>query len=59
MPTRATIIGAMTAVAVAAATIVFATSLSQVVNDGRFYGSNFDLAIELATGHPTRRRSTG
>ncbi len=50
VPTRATIIGAITAVTVAAATIVFASSLDRVVNDGRFYGSNFDLAIEFDEG---------
>ncbi len=50
MPTRATIIGAITAITVAAATIVFASSLDRVVNDGRFYGSNFDLAIDLDEG---------
>jgi ABC-type lipoprotein release transport system permease subunit len=59
VPTRATIVGAMTAIAVAAATIVFATSLSQVVNDGRFYGSNFDLAIELADGTPDQAAIDG
>lgn len=47
VPTRATIIGAVTAVAVAAATIVFASSLGRVVDDGRFYGSNFDARIEF------------
>jgi hypothetical protein len=52
VPTRATIVGAMTAIAVAAATVVFATSLDQVVNDGRFYGSNFDLAIDFDEGAP-------
>ena len=50
MPTRATIIGAITAITVAAATIVFASSLDRVVNDGRFYGSNFDLAIDFDEG---------
>ena len=50
VPTRATIIGAITAVTVAAATIVFASSLDRVVNDGRFYGSNFDLAIDFDEG---------
>ena len=47
VPTRATIIGAVTAVAVAAATIVFASSLGRVVDNGRFYGSNFDAGIEF------------
>ena len=47
VPTRATIIGAITAIAIAAATIVFASSLDRVVNDGRFYGSNFDLALDF------------
>ena len=47
VPTRATIIGAVTAVAVAAATIVFASSLGRVVDNGRFYGSNFDARIEF------------
>ena len=47
VPTRATIIGAVTAIAVAAATIVFASSLDRVVHDGRFYGSNFDLALDF------------
>lgn len=47
VPTRATIIGAMTAVAVAVATIVFAASLDRVVHDGRFYGSNFDVALDF------------
>ena len=50
VPTRATIIGAITAVIVASATIVFASSLDRVVNDGRFYGSNFDLAIDFDEG---------
>ena len=50
VPTRATIIGAITAITVAAATIVFASSLDRVVNDGRFYGSNFDLAIDFDEG---------
>lgn len=53
VPTRATIVGAITAVVVAAATIVFASSLDRVVNDGRFYGSNFDLAIDFEGGLPT------
>ncbi len=53
VPTRATIVGAITAVMVAAATIVFASSLDRVVNDGRFYGSNFDLAIDFQEGLPT------
>lgn len=47
VPTRATIIGAVTAITIAAATIVFASSLDRVVNDGRFYGSNFDLALDF------------
>jgi len=47
VPTRATIIGAVTAIGVAAATIVFASSLDRVVHDGRFYGSNFDLALDF------------
>ena len=47
VPTRATIIGAVTAIAVAVATIVFASSLDRVVHDGRFYGSNFDLALDF------------
>lgn len=47
VPTRATIIGAITAITVAAATIVFASSLDRVVHDGRFYGSNFDVSINL------------
>ena len=47
VPTRATIVGAVTAIAVATATIVFASSLDRVVHDGRFYGSNFDVAIDL------------
>jgi hypothetical protein len=47
VPTRATIIGALTAVAVAVATIVFAASLDRVVNDGKFYGSNYDVAIDF------------
>ncbi len=47
VPTRATIVGAMTAIAIAVATIVFASSLDRVVNDGRFYGSNFDLALDF------------
>jgi hypothetical protein len=50
VPTRATIIGAITAVTVAAATIVFASSLDRVVEDGRFYGSNFDLALDFDEG---------
>ncbi len=50
VPTRATIIGAVTAVTVAAATIVFASSLDRVVDDGRFYGSNFDVAIDFDDG---------
>ena len=53
VPTRATVVGAITAVTVAAATIVFASSLDRVVNDGRFYGSNFDLAIDFEGGLPT------
>ena len=53
VPTRATIVGAITAVVVAAATIVFASSLDRVVEDSRFYGSNFDLAIDFAEGAPT------
>lgn len=47
VPTRATIIGAITAITVAAATIVFASSIDRVINDGRFYGSNFDVTMEL------------
>lgn len=53
VPTRATIVGAVTAVTVAAATIVFASSLDRVVEDGRFYGSNFDLAIGFFEGAAT------
>jgi hypothetical protein len=48
VPTRATIVGAITAITVAAATIVFASSLDRVVHDGRFYGSNFDVSIDFA-----------
>ena len=47
VPTRATIIGAATAVAVAAATMVFASSLGRVVDNGRFYGSNFDTVVDF------------
>ena len=47
VPTRATIVGAATAIAIAAATIVFASSLDRVVNEGRFYGSNFDLVLDF------------
>ncbi len=47
VPTRATIIGAITAISVATATIVFASSLDRVVNDGRFFGSNFDIGIDF------------
>ncbi len=46
VPTRATNIGAVTAVAIAASTIVFAASLDRVVDDGRFYGSNFDVVYD-------------
>ena len=46
VPTRATIVGALTAVAVATATIVFASSLDRVVSDGKFYGSNFDVIVD-------------
>jgi hypothetical protein len=46
VPTRATNIGAITAVAIAASTIVFAASLDRVVDNGRFYGTNFDVSIE-------------
>lgn len=46
VPTRATIVGALTAVAVATATVVFASSLDRVVADGKFYGSNFDIVID-------------
>ncbi len=49
VPTRATIIGAITAITVAVATIVFAASLDNVVHDGRFYGSNFDVSIDFAS----------
>ena len=58
VPTRATIIGAITAIIVASATIVFASSLDRVVNDGRFYGSNFDLAIDFDEGTRRIRRSS-
>ncbi len=47
VPTRATIIGAVTAVTVAVATIVFASSLDRVVDEPRFYGSNFDVAVDF------------
>ena len=47
VPTRATIIGAATAITVAAATIVFASSLDRVAHDGRFYGSNFDAFLDF------------
>ncbi len=47
VPTRATIIGAVTAIAVAAGTVVFASSLDRVVSDGRFYGSEFDVAVDF------------
>ncbi len=47
VPTRATNIGAVTAVSIAAMTIVFAASLDRMVGDGRFYGTNFDVSIEL------------
>jgi len=50
VPTRATIIGAITAITVAAATIVFASSLDRVVHDGRFYGSNFDVIVDADDG---------
>jgi ABC-type lipoprotein release transport system permease subunit len=50
VPTRATIIGAITAITVAAATIVFASSLDRVVHDGRFFGSNFDVIIDREDG---------
>ena len=46
VPTRATNLGAVTAVAIAASTIVFAASLDRVVDDGRFYGTNFDVAFD-------------
>jgi ABC-type lipoprotein release transport system permease subunit len=52
VPTRATIVGAVTAVMVATATIVFASSLDRVVSDGRFFGSNFDLTIDFDDGPP-------
>lgn len=45
VPTRATIAGAATAVAVIVAIVVFAASLDRVVEDPRFYGSNYDVAI--------------
>jgi len=50
VPTRATIAGAATAVAVVVAIVVFAASLDRVVDDPRFYGSNYDVSIgfELA-----------
>ena len=47
VPTRATIIGAATAVTVAVATIVFTSSLDRVVDEPRFYGSNFDVALDF------------
>ncbi len=50
VPTRATIIGAFTAITVAVATIVFASSLDRVLNDGRFYGSNFDVIVDRDNG---------
>jgi hypothetical protein len=50
VPTRATITAAATAIAVGAATIVFAGSLDRVVDDGRFYGTNFDLTIDAIDG---------
>ena len=50
VPTRATIVGAATAVAVAAATMVFASSLGRVVDDGRFYGTNFDASASFDDG---------
>jgi hypothetical protein len=46
VPTRATNIGAVTAVAIAASTIVFAASLDRVVDHGRFFGSNFDVVYD-------------
>jgi hypothetical protein len=52
VPTRATIVGAVTAVMVATATIVFASSLDRVVSDGRFFGSNFDLTIDFDGPQP-------
>jgi len=48
VPTRATIVGALSAVAVAVATIVFAASLDRVVHDGKFYGSNYDVAMDFS-----------
>ena len=53
VPTRATIIGATTAITVAAATIVFASSLDRVTNDGRFYGSNFDAFLDFEGDVPS------
>ena len=46
VPTRATNLGAITAVAIAVSTIVFAASLDRVVDNGRFFGSNFDVVYD-------------
>jgi ABC-type lipoprotein release transport system permease subunit len=46
VPTRATIVGAVTGITVAVASLTFAASLSKAVNDSQFYGVNFDGAIQ-------------
>jgi hypothetical protein len=53
VPTRATILGAATAVTVAAATLVFSASVDRVVENPRFYGTNFDVQMEFF-GDPLR-----
>ncbi|MGI9644618.1 MAG: ABC transporter permease, partial [Ilumatobacteraceae bacterium] len=53
VPTRASIVGATTAVAITVATVVFASSLDLVVAESRFYGSNYDDVLEIsADGSP-------
>jgi hypothetical protein len=50
LPTRATIVGAATGVAMAMATLVFTAGLDQVVSEPRLYGANFDLSVSIDPG---------
>jgi hypothetical protein len=46
VPTRATIVGAVTAITVAVASLTFAASLATAVTESQYYGVNFDGAIQ-------------
>ena len=56
VPTRATIAGAATAVAVVVAIVVFAASLDRVVDDPRFYGSDYDYDVDFVMDDPDGAR---